>query len=190
MKFTPEEDRLIQDEVSRFGPRCWTSIAAKIPNRTSRQVRERWKNYLCPAVNNGPWTAEEDQLLATLTTQIGPKWSQLVPYFTDRTDVHLKNRFILLERRKRRFVKNAAKLLTVEHRRKLADPASRDAVMPFFQALMEGLPGSQVRGNRSEGLPAEEEQEPGILPWEFEASIDGLGSCGNNYEFDLEPMWI
>jgi hypothetical protein len=191
MKFTPEEDQLIREEVARSGPRCWVFIAAKIPNRTARQVRERWKNYLCADVNNGPWAPQEDELLIALMAQIGPKWSQLVPHFTNRTDVNLKNRAILLNRRKRRFVKTAAKYLSPEHRRKLTDPVSRDTVIPYLQALLDGLPESQPKRGHKVGTagPADGDGDLAGLPLDMEPNYDDLGSIGYNYELDLEPMW-
>jgi hypothetical protein len=34
-----------------------------MPNRTPRQCKERWRNYLDPQINNGEWMADDDQKL-------------------------------------------------------------------------------------------------------------------------------
>jgi hypothetical protein len=137
-------------------------------------------------VNNGPWTAEEDQLLITLTAQIGPKWSQLVPYFTDRTDVNLKNRSILLDRKRKRFVKSVSRVLSSEQKKKLADPAEREAVLPLLETLIGGFPDLQPKRIRKarDGPPTKKLQEPS-LSWEWEINSDDSQTSGTNCEFDL-----
>jgi hypothetical protein len=188
MKFTPEEDRLSEQEVARMGRRGWTAIAAKVPNRTARQVRERWKNYLCPNVNNGPWTVEEDQLLVRWTSEIGPKWSQIATHFTNRTDVNLKNRFILLNRRERRLLKTVAKSLPLNRLQQVTDTVSKEATILYLKGLLKRLRESQTKEHSD--TPAEEQGEPLILPCETDFDGDHLGSCGNNYEFDFDSTWI
>lgn len=98
-KFTPEEDALIRKEVEAKGGHEWGRIAQLLPGRNGRQIRERWVNYLSPAVNNGPWTPEEDRKLEELMEQYGRHWSKIAAHFGDRTDVMLKNRYSLLLRR-------------------------------------------------------------------------------------------
>jgi hypothetical protein len=85
-------------------------------------------------------------------------------------------------------VKSAAKILSVDHRRKLEDSLCRGAVIPYLRVLLGGLPEHQEKANR--GQPVEERDDPPVLPWEAEPNYDDLESCGNNYEFDLEPLWI
>lgn len=101
-KFTPEEDLLITEEVKKLGSTDWTKLAEKIPGRNGRQIRERWVNYLSPDVNRGPWTLEEDASLEEYVRTIGKKWSQIASHFPNRTDVMLKNHYILLQRRRTR----------------------------------------------------------------------------------------
>ena len=62
-------------------------------NRTLRQCKERWFNYLQPGVNSNPWTKEEDIRLAEMVKNFGNSWSKIKQYFPRRTDVNIKNRW-------------------------------------------------------------------------------------------------
>jgi hypothetical protein len=92
-KFTREEDDIILEEVERNGPRRWKKIAARLPNRSARIVRERYKNYLNPVLSNKKWTIEEDAKLLRLVETHGQKWVSIVCEFPGRTDVGIKNRY-------------------------------------------------------------------------------------------------
>ena len=91
--FSPQEDDLLRELVREFGDQQWKLIAQRMPNRTTRQCRERYKNYLAPEIKNGPWTADEDQLLKEKYEELGPKWSTIATFFTSRSDVNIKNRW-------------------------------------------------------------------------------------------------
>ncbi|OHT11668.1 hypothetical protein TRFO_03890 [Tritrichomonas foetus] len=99
-KFTEEEDEIIRKFVEEYGAHTWTRISPLIPNRTPRQVRERWVNYLSPDISRDPWTQEEDDLIMKLVDKFGKRWSYISRSFNKRTDVSIKNRYILLNRRK------------------------------------------------------------------------------------------
>jgi hypothetical protein len=86
----------------------WSRIAKEIPGRTARQVRERWKNYLAPELNTGPWTEAENALLSKLVAQYGSQWSRMARYFANRTDISLKNHWVLLKRREVRQMQQVA----------------------------------------------------------------------------------
>jgi hypothetical protein len=71
----------------------WETIARLIPGRTARQCRERWQLYLCPSVNRGPWTPEEDRLLLDKYLELGPRWTVLCQFFENRSFNNVKNRW-------------------------------------------------------------------------------------------------
>jgi hypothetical protein len=96
VKFTPVEDQIIIGEVARNGPGNWHIIASLLANRTGRQVRERYLNYLSPTVTLNNWTDEEDQLLERYAVEYNKKWSTIAKFFPGRTDVLLKNRYAKL----------------------------------------------------------------------------------------------
>jgi hypothetical protein len=101
-KFTLEEDNLVTVAVRDLGTSSWYAIAERLPRRTARQCRDRWQNYLSPSVGNGPWTPEEDELLIDQYRQHGSSWRMITPVFPTRTEINLKNRWHVIERRMRR----------------------------------------------------------------------------------------
>jgi hypothetical protein len=75
-----------------------------MPGRNPRQCRERWQHYLNPTVSSKPFTAEEDALLNRKFAEFGPRWKQIAACLEGRTDITIKNRWILLSRRQHRAV--------------------------------------------------------------------------------------
>ena len=93
----------------------WEDVAKQLnTGRNSRQCRERWTYYLSPHITNEPWTKEEDDLLLKKYKEIGPKWKKLSLFFKSRTDINLKNRWNLLQRK---FNKNARTILQMAKNR-------------------------------------------------------------------------
>jgi hypothetical protein len=101
-KFTIDEDFKLRQLVNEHGPKAWRVIAKYLPGRNSRQCRERWLNYLNPALNTQPWTAVEDLLLEQTHAAIGPRWVYMMNLFPNRTDGMIKNRFMVLQRKNQR----------------------------------------------------------------------------------------
>ena len=100
-KFSQQEDKMILKLVNLFGTDDWKFIAQQIPNRTSRQCRERWKYYLQPSSiesTSREWTEDEDALLIQKFKEYGSKWSKISVFFDSRSDVSLKNRYKKLQR--------------------------------------------------------------------------------------------
>lgn len=91
--FSPFEDMKLKMLVMQIGCTNWKNIAAYMPNRTARQCRERYRNYLAPDLINGPWTKEEDDLLKNLFQKHGPKWSIITKHFRNRSEINVKNRW-------------------------------------------------------------------------------------------------
>ena len=74
-QWTPEEDELLKDKVSKFGTQNWVIIARFLKGRLGRQCRERWHNVLDPSIVRRDWTAEEDQFIIKMQAEIGSKWA-------------------------------------------------------------------------------------------------------------------
>ncbi|OHT01544.1 hypothetical protein TRFO_31572 [Tritrichomonas foetus] len=100
-KFTAIEDDIIIRFVHESGAHTWGRIAPLLPGRTPRQVRERWVNYLSPDVRHEPFSEEEDKMILDLVGKFGKRWSCISHSFNQRTDVAIKNRYILLKRREK-----------------------------------------------------------------------------------------
>ena len=92
-KFTEEEDIHLKRIVQIFGPKNWRLISSMIPNKTPRQCRDRYTNYLAPGFIHSDWTNEEDKLLAQKYNEFGPKWSKIQQFFPFRTSNSIKNRY-------------------------------------------------------------------------------------------------
>ena len=107
MKFTPEEDHRLREIVRNFGTPNWAQVSALMGNRTARQCRERYRNYLAPQIINGRWTEEEEKLLEQLFEEMGPKWSKMARSFPTRSDVNLKNHWSAMLHRKCRTMRES-----------------------------------------------------------------------------------
>ena len=90
-RFTKEEDERLKQLVSYQDTPNWNDIARYMHNRSARQCRERYNNYLRPTLVNGPWTEEENYLLTSLYEKYGPKWSLIAQSFNGRSAVNIKN---------------------------------------------------------------------------------------------------
>lgn len=101
-QFSPEEDHLLMNLVAKYGLDKWEDISNDMKNRNVRQCKDRWMNYLSPSVKKSPWTPEEDDLLEKLYLKYGPKWVKIAQLIEGRTDINLKNRYLLLQRHKKR----------------------------------------------------------------------------------------
>ncbi|GMF44675.1 unnamed protein product [Phytophthora fragariaefolia] len=87
-----EEDQVLEYLVTQ-GCNNWGQIAERIPGRTPKQCRERWKNHLDPAINKGPYTEEEDSVILTAQARLGNKWSQISQLLKGRTEDSVKIRW-------------------------------------------------------------------------------------------------
>ncbi|RVW60839.1 Transcription factor MYB25 [Vitis vinifera] len=54
--WSPEEDAILSQLVSKFGPRNWSLIARGISGRSGKSCRLRWCNQLDPCVKRKPFT--------------------------------------------------------------------------------------------------------------------------------------
>jgi hypothetical protein len=92
-KFTPEEDMKLRALVESIGTQSWEDIARFIPDRSARQCRDRYKNYLLESLVRDPWTPEEDALVVQKFHQIGPKWVEIGKMLSGRSGNNVKNRW-------------------------------------------------------------------------------------------------
>ena len=96
--FTTEEDNLIKNLVAQYGTSRWDRIANQIPNRSPRQIRERYINFLDPKIKNETWTDQESILLRHLVIQHGYHWTFIQKFFPARSTVNIKNQWKKIER--------------------------------------------------------------------------------------------
>jgi len=92
-KFTHEEDERLRSLVEGFGTSHWESISQFMPNRTARQCRDRYKNYLLDSIIVAPWQPEEDEIIRLKFGEVGPRWVEIAKCLTGRSGNHVKNRW-------------------------------------------------------------------------------------------------
>ena len=69
--------------MERHGDKSWVLVASFLPNRTGKQIRERWHNQLDPAIQKGPWTEEEDAAILDAQKIHGNKWAEIAKLVTN-----------------------------------------------------------------------------------------------------------
>jgi hypothetical protein len=121
-KFTPQEDVLLRQAVESRRLNNWAEVARRLPNRTARQCRDRYNNYLSTERLHRPWTFAEDLSIIKIYNAWGPKWSIIATYLPGRTSVEVKNRWhrhiALRPKPQRTFTSDAQRLEQQERRRK------------------------------------------------------------------------
>ncbi|OHT10558.1 Myb-like DNA-binding domain containing protein [Tritrichomonas foetus] len=95
-KFTDIEDIKLLSIVRQMDKINWKSVSAMMGNRSARQCRERYNNYLSPTVQNKTWTPEEEELLLQSYDKYGPQWSLMTKFFKNRAAVNIKNHYAKL----------------------------------------------------------------------------------------------
>jgi hypothetical protein len=98
-KFSADEDEAIHQLVS-VHQNDWQAIADELGNRRARQFKERWKQYLSPALTHEAWTRQEDDMLDQKVREMGKRWKVLEQFLPKQTHVSLKNRHNQLVRKK------------------------------------------------------------------------------------------
>jgi hypothetical protein len=92
-KFMPDEDVQLRNLAENLGTKSWEEIARFMPDRTARQCRDRYKNYLTGDLVTDPWTPEEDALVVRQFDEIGPKWVRIGKMLSGRSGNNVKNRW-------------------------------------------------------------------------------------------------
>jgi len=90
--WTKEEDDRLVAYIREHGEGCWRSLpkAAGLL-RCGKSCRLRWINYLRPDLKRGNFTADEDDLIVSLHSLLGNKWSLIAARLPGRTDNEIKN---------------------------------------------------------------------------------------------------
>ncbi|KAI6699996.1 hypothetical protein NL676_014320 [Syzygium grande] len=90
--WSKEEDERLVAYIRHHGEGCWRSLpkAAGLL-RCGKSCRLRWINYLRPDLKRGNFSDDEDELIITLHSLLGNKWSLIAARLPGRTDNEIKN---------------------------------------------------------------------------------------------------
>ena len=91
--WTPEEDELLKDAVSKGKPVLWDVVAEAVPGRTPIQCKERWLYRLDPDVKRTKFEKWEDDLIVRERLRIGNHWTVIANKLPGRTPCAVKNRW-------------------------------------------------------------------------------------------------
>jgi hypothetical protein len=122
-KFTNEEDKLIKKYVEIYGDKNWKKIENFIPNRTKKQIRERYINYIKMEKKNFIWNKNLEKKLIEYYLLYNGSWVKISKIF-DIAENILKNRFYSLLRQiihklqKKNIVKNSIELNEINNPKK------------------------------------------------------------------------
>ncbi|XVE97631.1 hypothetical protein REPUB_Repub03eG0035500 [Reevesia pubescens] len=91
--WSPEEDATLKNYVESHGTGGnWIALPQKAGlKRCGKSCRLRWLNYLRPDIKHGGFTEEEDNIICTLYSQMGSRWSLIASQLPGRTDNDVKN---------------------------------------------------------------------------------------------------
>jgi len=90
-KWTSLEDKNLKKYVNNFGE-SWTFISKCIKNRSAKQIRNRYDDYLRPNLKKGNFNEEEDKNIKNLYKCYKNKWSKYLFYIPYRSKKDIKNR--------------------------------------------------------------------------------------------------
>jgi hypothetical protein len=141
VKFSHEEDDRLRALVEQYGTKSWKEVAHSMETRNARQCRERYNNYLKPDLRQDDWKTEEDLLLERKYMEYGGKWNKISRFFLNRSDLSLRNRWMILQRRRAKGVPSVCGLQNVL----MAREAHRGVVPPPRLILPVFLP--QAKGS-------------------------------------------
>jgi len=94
-RWTPQEDILLMNLVNEFG-RCWKFISKIFKNRTNKQVKIRYDEYINPKISSKKFTHAEDQLILELYPYYLNNWSKYQAHLPNRSQRKIKLRCIML----------------------------------------------------------------------------------------------
>ena len=102
--FSLEEDNRLISLVTLYGEANWAVISSFMAQRSARQCRERFVNWL-KCSQKVSWTPEEDSFLLRKVSEIGQHWKEMEIFFPGRVSYEIRNRYKKLSKKSGYFQK-------------------------------------------------------------------------------------
>jgi hypothetical protein len=90
--FTKDEDDLLKYYFEQVGIKNWNEISSHFMNRSPKNCRDRYINYLSPLLRIEEWSASDDDILLELMKEYGKKWT-IISDQMHRSPNTVKNRW-------------------------------------------------------------------------------------------------
>jgi len=87
-----EEDTKLISLYEKYG-RNWAAISKEMPQRTGKQIRDRFLNSLDTRYKRGKFSEEEDKIILKYHKIYGNQWAKIAKKIKERTGDMIKNRF-------------------------------------------------------------------------------------------------
>jgi O-methyltransferase involved in polyketide biosynthesis len=130
-RFSKEEDEKLRRLIRQYGTHDWVAISSFLPDRTPRQCRHRYRNYLANGRERTRWTVEDEGIVIAKFEEFGPRWVRIATFLPGRSGNDVKNRWH----------KHIAKLYGAAKAgdcaaRTEAAPQSKSGLSPFLQYVL------------------------------------------------------
>ena len=96
-RWSVEEDHKIKDLVALYNFN-WAKVSKLIDNRTPKQIRDRFINYLDPNLNSNPFTISENNKIINFVRENGKQWVKLSKLIIGKSPLSIKNKYFSLLR--------------------------------------------------------------------------------------------
>ena len=87
-----DEDSQLISLYEKYG-RNWAAISKEMPQRTGKQIRDRFLNSLDTRYKRGKFSEEEDKMILQYHKIYGNQWAKIAKKIKKRTGDMIKNRF-------------------------------------------------------------------------------------------------
>lgn len=90
--WTNTEDETLKVSVSKYGLNQWARVSSLLAQKTAKQCKARWVQWLDPSIRKIEWSKEEDEKLLHLAKLMPTQWQTIAP-MVGRTATQCEERY-------------------------------------------------------------------------------------------------
>ena len=154
-----DEDLKLLALYKKYG-KNWATISKEMPQRTGKQIRDRFLNCLDSKYDRGKFTEKEDRLILKYHKIYGNSWAKIAKKLKTRTGDMVKNRF---HSSLKKYVSNNKNFL----RKKRLNPPAKDKNKISEDRIIESqndkYPSDDQKDSKSEENAFNEKKEEKII---------------------------